>query len=186
MEVDDLFLRKLRKLIKVNMSNDNFYFTNIPLMVVGTFLVIIGWSLMTTCGAGTTHTLNSSTARYQSETSFLSCLLAGSVSSINCFLIKRHVVVGDHRKTPRYDVRSACNGFLAGVCAVAAGAGAMRPWGAIITGFFESFFYMLFCLIVKKCKFDDPMENFAIYCSGGMWAMVASAFFTPHSGILWG
>jgi ammonia channel protein AmtB len=49
---------------------------------------------------------------------------------------------------------------LAGVAAVSAGCGLMQPWGALITGVIEAFFYMLLCLIMKKVKFDDPMENF--------------------------
>jgi ammonia channel protein AmtB len=72
------------------------------------------------------------------------------------------------------------------MCAVAAGSGSMRPWGALITGIFEAFFYMILCLILKKIKFDDPMENFAIYGTGGVWSMVASSFFTSKKGILWG
>ena len=61
---------------------------------------------------------------------------------------------------PRNDVKSLCNGFLSGVCAVAAGAGYMKPWGAIFTGGLQSFLYMVACLILKKVRFDDAMENF--------------------------
>jgi ammonia channel protein AmtB len=76
------------------------------------------------------------------------------------FLLKRHIVRGDHQKTPRYDIRSLCNGFLSGMAAVSAGSGIMPPWGAVVTGLIQSIFYMLCCLIFKKVKFDDPMENF--------------------------
>jgi ammonia channel protein AmtB len=44
---------------------------------------------------------------------------------------------------------------------------------------------MISCLILKKVKFDDPLENFAIYGSAGFWSMLASAFFIPYEGILW-
>lgn len=44
---------------------------------------------------------------------------------------------------------------------------------------------MLFCLIIKKAKFDDVMENFAVYGSAGFWSMLASVFFLPYQGILW-
>jgi ammonia channel protein AmtB len=62
----------------------------------------------------------------------------------------------------------------------------MKPWSAIVTGFIEGLLYMTLCLIMKKAKFDDPMENFQIYGSAGFWAMLASAFFLPNKGILWG
>lgn len=90
---------------------------------------------MNTCGAGT-HSLNSFEGRYAAEIALLNTLLSGSCSGFLCFMLKRFIVVGDHRKTPRYDIRSLCNGYLSGVVAVAAGAGAMKPWGALITGTF--------------------------------------------------
>jgi len=79
-----------------------------------------------------------------------------------------------------------CNGFLSGVAAVSAGAGTMKPWGALVTGSISAFLYMTLCLISKKSKFDDPMENFQVYASAGFWGMIASAFFIPNKGVLWG
>jgi Amt family ammonium transporter len=79
-----------------------------------------------------------------------------------------------------------CNGYLAGVAAVSAGSGSMKPWGALVTGSIAAFLYMTLCLIARKSKFDDPMENFQIYTSAGFWGMIASAFFIPNKGVLWG
>ena len=184
-EVDELYLRKVRKAIKIDMTENNYYAINVPYMVIGTFLVTIGWIIMAACGAGTTHSLNSYTGRYQAENSILTCVLSGAVCGMFSFMVKRHLVCGDHKLTPRYDIRSLCNGFLAGVAAVGAGSGVIRPWGALVTGLFEAVFYMSMCIILKKIKFDDPMENFAIYCTAGIWSMFACAFFTPGKGILW-
>lgn len=116
----------------------------------------------------------------------LNTFLGGSFTAFISFLLKRHIVRGDHDKTPRYDVRSLCNGYIAGAAAVAAGSGVMKPWAALITGVIEAFIYMIFALIMKKCRFDDPMENFQIYGSASIWAMIASVFFIPNKGILWG
>ena len=63
-------------------------------------------------------------------------------------------------KIPKYDIQSLCNGYLAGVAAVSAGSGNMKPWGALVTGFVASFLYVILSLISRKSKFDDPMENF--------------------------
>mmetsp|Transcript_21380 Transcript_21380/g.20527 ORF Transcript_21380/g.20527 Transcript_21380/m.20527 type:complete len:179 (+) Transcript_21380:707-1243(+) len=168
------------------MTENDLYAINVPFMVIGTFLTMIGWAVMTAAGTGTTHSLNSYAGRYYASNSILNCLLSGATSGLVSFMLKRHIVCGDHMKTPRYDVRSLCNGFLAGMGAVAAGAGLMRPWGGLITGFIEAFLYCLSCLVLKKIKVDDPMENFSIYCSAGVWSMVACAFFIPDHGILWG
>lgn len=63
-EVDELFLRKIRKLIKTETSENDFYSINVTMMVIGTILITIGWGMMSAAGLGTTHTLNSALARF--------------------------------------------------------------------------------------------------------------------------
>ena len=104
------------------------------MMVVGTIIIIIGWAMLNAAGAGA-HSLNNFTNRYSAEVAYLNTFLSGSSCSLFSFLFKRYIVRGDNRKTPRYDIRSLCNGFLSGVAACSAGSGLMLPWGAVITGF---------------------------------------------------
>ena len=66
------------------------------------------------------------------------------------------------------------------MAAVSAGSGVMKPWSALVTGVIQSFLYMFMCLIMKKAKIDDSMENFQIYGSAAVWAMLASVFFIPN------
>lgn len=177
-DVDDLYLRKVRKLIKREGEENDFYNTNVPLMVIGTFIIVIGWSLLNACGYGT-HSLNSVDGRYAAELAFMNTFLSGSFSGFISFLLKRHIT-RENEKTPRYDIKSLCNGYLSGMAAVSAGCGVMKPWSALVTGIIQAFLYMLMCLILKKVKIDDPMENFQIYGSAAFWAMLASVFFIPN------
>ena len=62
----------------------------------------------------------------------------------------------------------------------------MRPWGAAFTGGLQSFLYMSFCLALRKMHFDDALENFPIYCTSAFLSAIASIFFYPDKGILWG
>lgn len=155
-------------------------------MVLGTFITILGWSMLNACGSGS-HNINTVTGRFAAETAFLNTFLAGSFSSFWSILLKRYIVRGgENMKTQRYDVRSLCNGYLAGIAAVSAGCATMKPWGALVTGSIAAWLYMTLCLIARKSKLDDPMENFQIYTSAGFWGMIASAFFIPNKGVLWG
>jgi ammonium transporter, Amt family len=130
------------------------------MMVLGTFITILGWSMLNACGSGS-HNINTVTGRFGAETAFLNTLLAGSFSAFWSILLKRYIVRGgDHMKTQRYDVRSLCNGYLTGIAAVSAGCATMKPWGALVTGSIAGWLYMTLCLIARKSKFDDPMENF--------------------------
>jgi ammonia channel protein AmtB len=184
-DVDDMFLAKVRRLIKTDCLDTNFYYMiSVPGMVLGTFLTVIGFSMLNTCGA-LSHSLNSAAGRYAAEIALLNTFISGSVCAFISFLLKRHVVIGDHWLTPRYDIRSLCNGYLSGVTAVAAGAGAMKPWSALVTGTFQAFIYMLACLIMQRVKFDDAMENFQTFGTASFTAMFASVFFLPNQGILW-
>lgn len=94
-DVDDLFLRKIRKLIKKEDEDYNFYTINNGMMVLGTFIIVIGWSLLNASGYGT-HSLNSVSGRYAAELGFLNTFLSGSFCAFISFILKRHVVVGDH------------------------------------------------------------------------------------------
>lgn len=62
-EIDDLFLRKIRKIIKQDAEENDFYHINVPMMVIGTFIIIIGFSMLNACGYGN-HSLNSVESRY--------------------------------------------------------------------------------------------------------------------------
>jgi ammonia channel protein AmtB len=185
-DVDDLFLAKVRTLIKRDGEDLNFYtMIHVPRMILGTFLTVIGFSMLNSCGTGN-HSINSFSGRYAAELGLMNTFISGSVCAFICFMLKRHVVLGDHWKTPRYDIRSLCNGFLSGMVAVAAGSGLMKPWGALITGGVQSIVYMSVCLLFKKIKFDDAMENFQTFGTASFTAMLASVFLLPNEGIFWG
>ena len=62
----------------------------------------------------------------------------------------------------------------------------MKPWGALVTGAVQALAYMIACLVMRRVKFDDAMENYQIYGTGSFTAMLASVFFLPTNGILWG
>jgi ammonia channel protein AmtB len=95
-EVDELFLAQVRRIIKRDGEDINFYtMIDFPRMVLGTFLTIIGFSMLNTCGAGP-HSLNSFDGRYSAELSLMNTLISGSCSGMLCFILKRYVVIGDH------------------------------------------------------------------------------------------
>lgn len=158
-DIDDYFLRKLRVLIKRAGYENDFYYINNVRMCLGTAILAFGWFYLNACGSGYHH-INTVSGRYATELAFLNSIVSGGFSSLTSFFLKRHIVKGDHKKTQRYDIKSLCNGYLAGLAAVGAGSGTMKPWSALITGFIAALLYMTFCLIMKKFKYDDPCENF--------------------------
>lgn len=90
-----MFLRKIRKLIKKEDEDYNFYTISNGMMVLGTFLIVIGFSMLNASGYGP-HSLNSVSGRYAAELAFMNTFLSGSFSALFSFLLKRHIVLGDH------------------------------------------------------------------------------------------
>ena len=58
-----------------------------------------------------------------------------------------------------YDIRSTCNGFIAGVVGVSVGSGAMQPLFAFVSGIVANLCYLLGCIMFRSFQIDDPMEN---------------------------
>jgi hypothetical protein len=100
--VDDLYLRKVRKMIKkatVNSVEDHdFYRVDNQLMILGTFITVIGWSMLNSAGSGV-HNITSVSGRFAAESAFLNTFLSGSFSSFISVIFKRYIVRGDDRKT---------------------------------------------------------------------------------------
>ncbi len=100
--VDDLYLRKVRKMIKkasVSAGEDHdFYRIDNQMMILGTFITVIGWSMLNACGSGS-HNINSVSGRFAAESAFLNTFLSGSFSSMISIIFKRHIVRGDNLKT---------------------------------------------------------------------------------------
>ena len=130
-----MFLRKVRRMIKDDYMEEDYYSIENAFMTVGTLLVVLGICSLGVIGVGTRSSINSDKSRYFSQNSMLNILLGGAASSILCFMLKRHVVRGDQKRTQRYDIKSLCNGFISGSMAVSVGSGVFQPWASLFAGF---------------------------------------------------
>lgn len=72
-------------------------------MILGTFITVLGWSMLNACGSGA-HNINSVSGRFAAESAFLNTFLSGSFSSIFCILLKKQIVRSDRLKIPKLDI----------------------------------------------------------------------------------
>ena len=144
-EIDELYLYKIRKLIKRELTQGNVESgIDMPKMVVGTFMTTICFCMMNSLGLNSQFDLFSQQARYNANFGFVNPILSGSTSGLISFLLKRFVTrtnVGNHL----YDMKALCNGFLAGVVGVSVGSGGMQPYWAIVSGLVSGPVYLLGC-----------------------------------------
>jgi ammonia channel protein AmtB len=124
-EIDELYLYKVRKLIKRELTQGNVESgIDLPKMIFGTFTLTICFCMMNTLGLNSQFDLFSQQARYNANFGFINPILSGATSGLISFVLKRYLLrsnVGNHL----FDVKALCNGFLAGVVAVSVGSGGM-------------------------------------------------------------
>lgn len=94
-DADDLTLRKIRKLVKRAGEENDFYTIDNQLMVLGTFIVAIGWAMLNASGSGG-HKINSVGVRYETELAYMNSFISGSFSGFISFILKRWIVRGDN------------------------------------------------------------------------------------------
>lgn len=148
-EIDELYLYKVRKLIKRELSQANVESgIDLPQMVLGTILLTLCLGMMNGLGLNSQFDLFSQHTRYNANFGFINVLISGGVSGAISYFTKKAVIrtnVGNHL----FDMRALCNGYLAGVVAVSVGSGGMQPYLAAVSGLIAAPCYLLGCAIFK-------------------------------------
>lgn len=76
------------------------------------------------------------------------------------------------------------NGALTGMVAACCGCNVMYPWSACVLGLLAGVSYHVWSFIVRSLKVDDPLDAVAVHFGGGIWGVIALAFFHKDDGIL--
>jgi len=159
LEIDELYLHKVRKLIKRELTQSNVDAgVDLPYMVIGTFLFSICLCMMNSLSLNSQFDLSTQYSRYNANFGFINPLLAGSFSGIVAYLIKIKFISTSLGAGHLFDIRALCNGFLAGMVSVSVGSGAMHPGFAALAGVVAGGCYILGCMAFRSFQLDDPLE----------------------------
>lgn len=124
-EVDEVYLYKVRKLIKRELTQNNVDSgIDLPQMIMGTIMLALCFGLMNGLGLNSQFDLFSSYTRYNANFGFINTILAGSVSGLISYSCKKCIIrtnMGNHL----FDMKALCNGFLAGAISVSVGSAGM-------------------------------------------------------------
>jgi len=143
---------------------------------LGTFFLWFGWY-----GFNPGSTLAMKTVGDANAAGLVACntTIAPCIAGITVFVLRALVV-----EPKCLDVGGFCNGILAGLVAITAGCGAMKPWEALITGFIGALVYQGASMLLKRLKVDDVVDAFAVHGATGFWGLTALGFFgNPEDGI---
>ncbi len=78
------------------------------------------------------------------------------------------------------DVAMIANGVLAGLVSITAGAGAMTPFGSVVTGFIGGCIVVSAVMFFDRIRIDDPVGAVSVHGVCGVWGTLAVGFFAKY------
>ncbi|XP_010496836.2 PREDICTED: ammonium transporter 1 member 2-like [Camelina sativa] len=148
---------------------------DVPLVVLGTFLVWFGWHGY---NAGSFLTILQSYEQqfpYYGQWSAIgrtavTTTLAGCTAALTTLFTKRFL--GSHWK-----VTDACTGLLSGLVAITSGCAVVDPWASIVCGVVAALVKIGLDKLAKKLKFDDPLNAAQLHGGCGAWGLLFTGLF---------
>lgn len=81
-------------------------------------------------------------------------------------------------RTGKTDVLMACNGTLAGLVGITAGAAFVEPWSAVVIGAIAAPIMMFSVSFIDRVlKIDDPVSAISVHGTTGLWGLLAVGIF---------
>ena len=128
-------------------------------MVVGTFILFFGWFGFN-INTGDSIGLNA-----------INTLLAGAMGAVVAMYIQL-------MRKGVTDILMACNGALAGLVGITAGAAFVEPWSAVVIGAIAAPIMMVSVDVIEKVlKIDDPVSAISVHGVTGLWGLLAVGIF---------
>jgi len=132
---------------------------NVGYVVIGTFILFFGWFGFN-INTGDSIGLNA-----------INTLMAGATGSIIALYIRLV-------QTGKTDILIACNGALAGLVGITAGAAFVEPWSAVVIGAIAAPIMMASLMLIERVfKIDDPVGAISVHGVTGLWGLLAVGIF---------
>ncbi|MFK7900550.1 MAG: ammonium transporter [Cyclobacteriaceae bacterium] len=144
---------------------------NLPLGVIGVFLLWLGWFGF---NGGSVLSADPEAVSFVLVTTSLAAA-AGAISGPLTMLII----------TKKYDLTMALNGILAGLVGITAGADQVSITSSIIIGLIAGVLCPLSVIFFDKMKIDDPVGAISVHLVCGIWGTLAVGIFgdTEYLGL---
>lgn len=145
---------------------------SMPLVAVGTLILIFGFFGF---NGGSVLAMDSVGNAIGLTTAVINTILAASGGALSASIWNNHV-------NKYWSLMQACNGCIAGMVAVCAGADRIDTWAAFVIGIVGGISFKGWSHIVHRAGIDDAVDAFAVHAGAGMWGVLAAAMFDNTSG----
>jgi len=144
---------------------------SLPLTVLGTFILWGGWY-----GFNQGSTLGLKNAgQTAARVGVTTTLSAGSAAVTGLYL--KYALPAKLGGNKVWDLGHTCNSLLGGLVGITAGCSVVEPYAALIIGFLAAFVYHGASCLMRKLKFDDPLDAFAVHGACGVLGCIVVGLF---------
>ena len=148
--------------------------SNVPLVVLGAFLLWIGWFGF---NGGSVLDISSK------ENADLVAKVIVNTNNAGLFgALAASIIVYIQFKS--FDITMILNGALGGLVAITAGADVLSITDSIIVGFIGGGLVVFFVEMLDKVKIDDPVGALSVHLVNGIWGTLAVALFSDEFSVL--
>jgi ammonium transporter, Amt family len=137
---------------------------NIPMVVLGTFILAFGWF-----GFNAGSTLAGTDLRL--ATVIVNTMLASVAGAFSCMLY----LMATGGKKP--DPSMLCNGMLAGLVAITAPCAFVDSWAAVLIGAIAGVLVVISVLFWDRVGVDDPVGAISVHGVNGIWGILSLGLF---------
>mmetsp|Transcript_43553 Transcript_43553/g.98095 ORF Transcript_43553/g.98095 Transcript_43553/m.98095 type:complete len:533 (+) Transcript_43553:88-1686(+) len=145
---------------------------NIPLVVLGTFLLWFGWYGF---NCGSTLGMDSEGTGQLAALVAMNTTIAAATGGLTVFLLRLALL-------RRYDVGGLCNGILAGLVSITAPCGNVENYAAFFIAILGGCIYQGVSMLLQMVKVDDPLDAFAVHGACGFWGALSAVIFDWGKG----
>ena len=148
--------------------------SNIPLVVLGAFLLWIGWFGFNGGSVGSIASKeNANTVALVIMNTNNAGLIGGLIVMILVYL-----------KYKKFDITMILNGALGGLVAITAGADVVGPYSALAIGLIGGALVYYAVPFFDKLKLDDPVGALSVHLVNGIWGTIATGIFAKSVSLI--
>ena len=148
--------------------------SNIPLVVLGAFLLWIGWFGF---NGGSVGSISSKEAANTVALVIMNTNNAGLIGGLVVMILV-------YLQYKKFDITMILNGALGGLVAITAGADVVSPLSALIIGAIGGALVYYAVPFFDKLKLDDPVGALSVHLVNGIWGTIATGIFAKDVSLM--
>eukprot|EP00039_Didymoeca_costata_P008384 m.111365 g.111365 ORF g.111365 m.111365 type:complete len:479 (-) comp14058_c0_seq1:100-1536(-) len=148
---------------------------SMPLVALGTMILFFGFLGFN--GGSVLHLDTQEDAAIMSLAVVNTVLAAASGGLITVMLNRMFLA--------HWSLQMTCNGCIAGMVAICAGANTVYPWAATIIGLMGGVSFYLWSVLIRNLGIDDAIDAVGVHMGAGAWGVIAVPLFSFEKSIFY-